>query len=338
MGGPILVFIFSISQAARDVYFPYLFENHGFFDIVLIAFFIATIFGWIVLLSKEPEQIPKILKQWKLLTIASMATAGGWICYFFALNHIEAAIANALFSGAGPFVVILASYFGSGNQQTFVSKRLERFCYVGLFATLVAIVFVAVSGRSGLSQTLPREAFFGSLAALSSGALMAASMLISRRLNESGVSANAVIAARFIVGVLVATLIIMMQEQPSGIGFDKATLVVLMAAFCLIVLPGYALQIGVSRTAPLTVQVIVPLSPILVFAAQLLDERTHYSAATLICVVFYGIFILSANVLRGWRDEPSNKNELAIVSKRSEIAVEKLSRVVPLSDTDRNKQ
>lgn len=306
MGGPILVFIFSVSQAARDIFFSHIFELHSLFDVVLIVFSLATIFGWIVLLLVKPEQISTLSRHWKLLTTISLSTAVAWICYFYALTHIEAAIANTLFSGAGPFVVILASVIGAGKQEAFVRQGSEQLCYIGLFVTMVAIVVVAVSGRSGFGVTLPWQALFGSLAALASGTLITASLLLSRRLNESGVSANAVMAVRFIVGVLLAAIIIMMLEQPSAIAFDRATLVVLTAALCLIVLPSYALQIGVSRTAPLTVQVIVPLSPIFVFAAQFLDGRTQYAPATLICVIFYGIFILAANVLRGWRNDPAN--------------------------------
>ena len=282
-----------------------MFENHGFFDVVLIVFFSATALGWIVLVVRDPEQIPKLYKQWIPLTVISLATALAWNSYFFALTHIEPAVANTLFSGSGPFLVILASVAAGGRQQIFERTRMELLCYAGLFVTMVAIVIVAVTGRSGLGATLALEAFFGSVAAIASGILIAASLLISRRLNEAGVSANAVMAVRFAIGMLVAATIIGVQEQPSGIALDWSTLLVSAAALCLIVLPSYALQIGVSRTAPLTVQVIVPLSPIMVFAAQLLDGRTHYAPATLICVIFYGVFILSANILHGWQYDPA---------------------------------
>jgi len=305
MGGPLLVFVFSASQAVRDIFFAHLFENHGFFDVVLIVFLSATAIGWIVLCLLEPHQISRLSRHWKSLVVISLATAVAWNCYFFALTHIEPAVANTLFSGSGPFIVILASFFTSDRERTYERRRLEQLCYAGLFATLVAIVIVAVSGRSGLDTTTPLAALLGSFSAIASGSLIAFSLLISRRLNEAGLTANAVMAVRFSLGVLVAAVIISVQKQPSGIALDWATLTVSIAALCLIVLPSYALQIGVSRTAPLTVQVIVSLSPLMVFAAQLLDGRTHYAPATLMCVIFYGIFILSANVLRGWQSDPA---------------------------------
>jgi len=305
MAGPLLVFIFSASQAIRDIFFAHLFGNHSFFDVVLIVFVSATVSGWFVLFLLEPEQISRLFSHWKLLALISLATAAAWNCYFFALTHIEPAVANTLFSGSGPIVVVLASLFASEEKRIYERRRLEKFCYAGLCATMIAIVIVAVSGRSGLGATTPLAALLGSLTAIASGTLIAVSLLISRRLNEEGLTANTIMAVRFSLGVLVAANIIYAQEQPSGIALDKATLTVSIAALCLIVLPSYALQIGVSQTAPLTVQVIVSLSPIMVFAAQLLDGRTHYAPATLICVIFYGIFILSANVLRGWQSDPT---------------------------------
>lgn len=305
MSGPFLVFIFSASQAVRDIFFPHLFENHGFFDVVLIVFVSATACGWIVLLVLEPDQLSRLTRLWKPLVLISLATATAWSCYFFALTHIEPAVANTLFSGSGPFVVIVASFFADNKIRTYERRRLEQLCYAGLFATMIAIVVVAITGRSGLDATTPWDAFRGSLSAITSGTLIAISLLISRRLNEAGLTANAVMAMRFSLGVLVMAIIIGAQEQASDIALDWATLTVSGAALCLIVLPSYALQIGVSRTAPMTVQVIVSLSPLLVFTAQFLDGRTHYAPATLICVIFYGIFILSANVLRGWRNDPA---------------------------------
>ena len=206
--------------------------------------------------------------------------------------------------------MILVSFFANNETRNYRRKRLEQLCYGGLFATLIAIVIVAITGRSGLDSTTPRDAILGSLSAITSGTLIAISLIISRSMNEAGLTANAVMAVRFSLGVLVAAIVIGVQDQPSDIASDWATLGVSGAALCLIVLPSYALQIGVSLTAPLTVQVIVSLSPLIVFTAQFLDGRTHYAPATLTCIVFHGIFILSANVLRGWKNDPARREEI----------------------------
>jgi len=308
MMGSILVFIFSASQAVRDIFFSHLFENHGFFDVVLIVFISATLCGWIVLFLSKSDQLSHLRSLWKPLLLISVATAVGWMCYFFALTQIEPAIANTLFSGSGPFVVIVVSLIAGNGFPIYKRKRIELFCYAGLFTAMIAIVFVAVFGLSGLDTSNPWLAAVGSISAITSGTLIAVSLLVSRRLNEAGLTPNAIMAVRFLVGVPLALVVLFAQEQPTGIAFDIATLTVSAAALCFIVLPSYALQIGVSMASPLTVQVIVSLSPVIVFTAQLLDGRTHYSTATLICILTYGIFIVSANVLRGWKNDPLNKS------------------------------
>jgi drug/metabolite transporter (DMT)-like permease len=303
MTGPLLVFVFAASQAARDIFLPHIFARFGFFDVVLIVFLAATLIGWTVLLCLERGQIALVREHWRMLFVISLATAAAWISYFFALGRIEPAIANTLFSGSGPFVVITAAVLGAGGVVP--RSTWERLCYLGLLGALAAIVGVAVTGQSGLAVGDAWRTGAGCLGAVAAGALIAFSLLMSRRLNEVGVSANAVMAARFVVGAAAAGVVIAALEQTSTIAANPDTLIVVVAAIGLIVLPSYALQIGVARTAPLTVQVIVPLSPIMVFAAQALDPRTLFAPATLICIVLYAVFVLGANLLRGWRDDPA---------------------------------
>lgn len=303
MTGPLLVFVFAASQAARDIFFPHIFASFGFFDVVLIVFVAATLIGWTVLICLEWDQVALLRRHWRALLVISLATAAAWISYFHALGRIEPAIANTLFSGSGPFVVIAAAMLGAGGAVP--RSAWERLCYFGLLGALAAIVGVAVTGRSGLAAGDAWSTAAGCLGAVAAGSLIAFSLLMSRRLNEAGVSANAVMAARFVAGAVVAGVVILSQDRASSITVDSNTLVVIAAAIGLIVLPSYALQIGVSRTAPLTVQVIVPLSPIMVFAAQALDPRTDFAPATLICIVLYAVFVLGANLLRGWRDDPA---------------------------------
>ena len=77
-----------------------------------------------------------------------------------------------------------------------------------------------------------------------------------------------------------------------------------IAATVLIVLPTFALQVGVARTAPLTAQVIRALGPVCVFALEQYDHRLTYSWPTLACIIAYSTFTIAANVVHGWRDRP----------------------------------
>ena len=73
-----------------------------------------------------------------------------------------------------------------------------------------------------------------------------------------------------------------------------------IAAFGLIVIPSYSLQLGVARTSPLAVNVMRSLGPIFVFAAQQFDGRLRFSGATLSCILVF--FATLTSTLRGWAE------------------------------------
>jgi hypothetical protein len=69
----------------------------------------------------------------------------------------------------------------------------------------------------------------------------------------------------------------------------------------LIVLPLYALQVGIALTVPLTANVLRSLGPVFVFALQQVDGRLAYSTPTLICILVYSAAAIAANAAHGLR-------------------------------------
>ena len=89
---------------------------------------------------------------------------------------------------------------------------------------------------------------------------------------------------------------------PEGMSTSAQLVTISIAATVLIVLPTFALQVGVARTAPLTAQVIRALGPVCVFALEQHDHRLTYSWPTLVCIIAYSTFAIAANVVHGWHD------------------------------------
>jgi hypothetical protein len=87
----------------------------------------------------------------------------------------------------------------------------------------------------------------------------------------------------------------------TGIG-DLGELAALSATSAvLIVLPLFALQVGIARTAPLTAHVIRSLGPVCVFAMEQIDGRLVYSTPTLICIAAYSAAAIAGNLAHSWR-------------------------------------
>ena len=81
------------------------------------------------------------------------------------------------------------------------------------------------------------------------------------------------------------------------------------AAFALIVIPSYFLQLGVARASPLAVNVFRALGPAFVFAAQQFDGRVRYSESTLACVVAFVLFTVMASLPRGLSELRASQSE-----------------------------
>jgi hypothetical protein len=116
------------------------------------------------------------------------------------------------------------------------------------------------------------------------------------------VSAEAVTAVRYLLLILLAAGIEASNGQRWGVGpGELATLA--LASTALIVLPLFALQVGIALTAPLTAHVIRSLGPVCVFALEQIDGRVVYSAPTLICIIAYSMAAIVSNLAHGWRQE-----------------------------------
>jgi hypothetical protein len=70
-------------------------------------------------------------------------------------------------------------------------------------------------------------------------------------------------------------------------------------ATMLIVLPLFALQVGIAHTAPLTAHVLRALGPVFVFVCEQLDGRMSYSAPTLACILAYSAAAIASTVTLG---------------------------------------
>jgi drug/metabolite transporter (DMT)-like permease len=135
-----------------------------------------------------------------------------------------------------------------------------------------------------------------------SGASITVSLLYCKRLQDSGVGADAVTAARYIVLIVLAGAVVFWRGE-TGIATSHAFVTLSVATTTLIVLPLFAFQLGIGRTTPLTAQVIRALGPVFVFALEQFDDRTHYSLPTLLCTLAYSASVIVSNIAHGWSED-----------------------------------
>jgi drug/metabolite transporter (DMT)-like permease len=192
---------------------------------------------------------------------SNVTTALAWTCYFFGLKHLEPSIVNTVHSGMAPLTVIglAAGGIRITKQETIGSRHA---CYAGFTLSLVGLWWVVLSGHSGFQGQSIASNLFGLALLLVSGSSITISLLYSKRLHDHGLSAEGVTAARSLLIIVIATSIEAFNGWPESISAPPELATISVAATILIVLPTFALQIGIAHTASLTAQVIRALGPV----------------------------------------------------------------------------
>jgi drug/metabolite transporter (DMT)-like permease len=298
--GPGLVLLFALSQAFRDVYFANVFQGIGVFTVILLAFSISTLIFGAVALARAPAEFGVMRREWRAMLWMNATTALAWICYFSSLKHLQPSIVNTLHSGVGPLTVLVLSGFGLPIAKPSRVRPAEYFCYVGLAGSLAFLWWVVLAGHSGLRGETMLTSLTGLVLLVVSGASITVSLLLSKRLNERGIGADAITAGRYLLIIAVALAVVLLGDAPSGIGSLNELGMLALAATVMIVLPLYSLQLGVAHTAPLTAHVIRSLGPVFVFALELVDGRIGYSGLAFAGIALYSAFSIAANLARGW--------------------------------------
>jgi drug/metabolite transporter (DMT)-like permease len=301
--GPLLVLVFTLSQSVRDVYFGSVFQRFDFFVIILLAFSWSTAIFATTTLFRARSDIAKLRAQFGPIVAVNATTAVAWTSFFFALSHLDPAICNTIHSAMGPLTVVVLGARGVTLAKPAAIGRVECAGYAGIAASVAALWWVVVGGHSGLAPTNLAASVAG-LGLLSiSGISITVSLLYCKRLQDRGIGADAVTAARYLLLILLAGSLVLWRGSLGGVDTPRQFTVLSAATTVFIVLPLYAYQLGIGRTTPLTAQVIRALGPVFVFALEQFDGRLHYSLPTLACILGYSASVIVSNIAHGWTDE-----------------------------------
>lgn len=304
--GPALILLFCVSQAFRDVYFGHAFQGIDFFAVILVAFVSSTVIFTAIPLLRDPAAFKKLRGQIGAVLAANVTTALAWSCYFFGLSHLEPSIVNTLHSGMAPLTVVALAAFGARIARTDTVGWGEYAGYAGIAASIIALAWVVLSGRSGIAGESETASLLGLAALLISGASVTVSLLYCKRLQDQGATAEVVTSVRYVLLILIAAGVIWHRGELAGVGSFGDGAMLTFLATVLIVLPLYAFQVGIGLTAPLTANVLKALGPVFVFALQQFDGRLVHSTPTLVCILAYSAAAILSNVAHAQSHAPAS--------------------------------
>ncbi|MGH7035558.1 MAG: hypothetical protein ACREFL_17655 [Stellaceae bacterium] len=303
--GPVLVVIFCLSQALRDVYFGNLFQGVDFFAILLLSFAISTAIFGALMLTRCRKDLAILYANPGPVLAMNLLTAIAWSCYFFGLTHLEPAVVNTIHSGMAPLTVAGLGLTGGRLIGARRFDRAELAGCAGILLVTAALWAVVLTGRSGDRGGDLATLSLALAALLVSGSAITLSLLFAKRLNDRGVTSTGVTASRYLLLILVAAAVELFAPRPSGIAGPAELGFLAVAVTALVVVPLFILQVGIARSAPATAQIIRTLGPVFIFALEQFDGRLDYSAPVLLCILAYSVFAIAINFAHGRRREPA---------------------------------
>ena len=186
-----------------------------------------------------------------------------------------------------------------------VVRKSELVVQGGILLSLAALAAIVLLQLSGLSDRSAPQNLLGIILALASGVFIALTTDVTKRLNSKCVSAEGVLAARFLGIVLVAAAVVGLGGGGNSVIEFEALWPVAVASLVFMVLPLYALQLAVARTSTISVWVVISLTPVCIFGAQFFDGRLTHSPFTLACIIAYSVLALGSNLARKFETQPA---------------------------------
>ena len=305
--------VFAVAQALRDAYFGNVFQTTSFLVVAVLSFGAMTlIFGGISVITK-PDQLRLLWVHRRAFIWLNVTTALAWMGFFFALAHAEPAVVTTLYTGIGPLAAVVLSSKGWWSHERTRTSTAERAGYLGVALALVATGAVSILGFSGLTEQPLHLRVAAVGAAAAGGVVIVISHGIARQLNDVGAGSDTLTGGRFMLALgLAACLELGFGDASMRPTADRLPLLA-AAAFLLIALPSFSLQLGIARTSPLAVNVVRALGPVFVFAIQQLDGRLAFSGATLACVALFVVSALWVFALRSRAEMAASGSKAARV-------------------------
>jgi len=292
--GLALLLSFVAAQAVRDVYLRHLFGNLGLFEVAFVAFGTAAVVFGLGLLLFARHQIRLLRAAWRSVIVVNVTTLVAWVSYLASLRLVEPAAVNLAFTGIAPAAVAIWGLVGLTSGARAKTARLQGSLHWALVGIVSALAIIVSTGRSGFARLDPLTGLAGVALAAFSGIVITAETIVSKRMNEIGISALSIVGVRFSLVTAVAAAMVI--RTPGGLAELSPGAIAQQSFIFLLVLVGpiYLAQAGLKLTNPLLSSVVSATGPIVTLALQSTVGIVALSPAMLIVTGLYAVVVIAA--------------------------------------------
>lgn len=139
-------------------------------------------------------------KDKKTLLKLNIASAITFMGFYFALKYVELAIVSSLEMGIAPLFILLLMLL----QRTLISIK-KWIISIGTLAACLLLIWVVISGESGVTSQISSNMFIGIIASICCGIGAVFCSEYSRELSDSGWSSSMILSKRYIAIILISS-------------------------------------------------------------------------------------------------------------------------------------
>lgn len=295
--GLIFLIAYAIFSGAKDIVVGHQGGRYDVFMMVFVVFGITTLFFQILWHAKRQttpslrqlSQIPGAQRDLVLLNVTTMIT---WLGTYKGLVLLEPALAVALWSGFVPILMAGGDWLLRGKQP----NRVDWWIGASIVAVSFGIMWLSLHGYSAKPQ---HHAALGITMCMFTALGIALLSLFAKRLYDRGCSAVFIMGNRFYLLLIVALLL---QDDPANLISFIANEWHWLLPLTLIgvILSLYLLQEGTRLCQPITVGLILAISPSATLLAQAFDPEIHMRTSSIVANLLV-VAISCAGVLWRWK-------------------------------------
>ena len=204
---------FVVLESIQFVFFGNVFQRISSALFGCLVFGITTIFiaGWAA--RARPAELDQAFSHPGHILAINLVTMASWITFLIAVQSIEPAIAYTIGAGAMPITTWLAHRAGVPEGDS-MRNRTEALGNLLILDTIVYLATISIAGQSGFVRGCTLSAVLGVALAFGEGALFTWQLIVSQRIDRTGVGPAVAFGLRLPLFVLTAGAL-------AGIGFDQ---------------------------------------------------------------------------------------------------------------------
>ncbi|QHI95476.1 hypothetical protein GT348_03630 [Aristophania vespae] len=272
MKGPAYILGYCVFGATIDVFLSNLLQSINLF-VLLFWTFIFT-WGWFFLntIIFSSIKLESIIKSRKLILLLNISTLGSWAGLFIGLKWTEPSIMVAIIFALSPIISVLIEI----SQRNFIDKKNIITAVILLLSVALLMILAVQKQRSNPFDSNYIFALVLGFVCIVTSTSLTLGTYISKSLSNKGFSAVNVQSFRFPLLIAVCYLLIpnktMLITVQSNFWMYLQIIVILGN-----ILPLWMLQKGIELTNPLTVNIIINISPCITLLLELLDSSIKFS-------------------------------------------------------------